>query len=73
MGIFLPEGLGPGRQAASGASWSWTVTVKLQELELPATSTAVTVTVVVPTGKTEPDGGEPSKEAMPPQSEALAT
>jgi hypothetical protein len=34
-----------------------TVTLKLQVAEFPAASLAVAVTVVVPTGKTEPDGG----------------
>ena len=37
--------------------WQRTVILKLQQFELPAASYAQQVTAVVPTGKTEPDGG----------------
>src|SRR2546430_13874317 len=70
-GIFLPEGLGAGRQAVCGASRSTTVTVKLHELVCPARSMAVTVTVVVPGGKTEPRGGEPDRPSKAQLSEPL--
>lgn len=43
------------------SSWihtSKTVTLKLQEALLPEVSVAAQLTVVIPSGKTEPDGGE---------------
>src|SRR5438552_2831652 len=68
-GIFLPPGLGAGRQATCGASPSTTVTVKLQVLVFRATSTAVQVTVVTPAGKVLPAGLSQLKSSSPPQSE----
>jgi hypothetical protein len=44
---------------------SLTVTLKLHEAVLPAASVAVQVTVVVPTGKTEPDGGLQTMTTLP--------
>src|SRR5437667_12735334 len=57
-GIFLPAGLGAGRQPTCGASPSTTVTVKLQVLVFRAKSTAVQLTVVAPTGKMLPRSEE---------------
>ena len=46
-----------GRRVANAPAAEATVTVNEQQLELPALSAAQQTTVVVPSGKTEPDGG----------------
>src|SRR5438034_4887246 len=70
-GIFLPLGLGAGRQATCGASPSTTATVNVQVFVFKAASTAVQVTVVTPAGKVLPEGLSQRKSRIPPQSEAV--